>query len=225
MNLVRSKQRRGFTLLELLAVIATIAILASLLLPILGRTKVKALRANCISNLNQLGLGWAMYAQDNNGLLVESYPVNNPYAWVQGDVSLQSEASDENNIRNGKLFSYNPSLSIYRCPSDRGVMIAGERVQAVRSYSMNGFMGGRNPTLGHIPPSAGNFVMFYAKDSEIPRPSQLFVLLDEDERSIGDGFYVTDPDGRVWMDFPSISKHRHAFSFALNFADGHSEAW
>jgi hypothetical protein len=51
------------------------------------------------------------------------------------------------------------------------------------------------------------------------------VLVDEDERSINDGFFVTDPDARLWVDFPSISSHRHGYTYALNFADGHSEVW
>jgi hypothetical protein len=59
----------------------------------------------------------------------------------------------------------------------------------------------------------------------VPRPSQSWVVLDEDERSINDGFFVPDPTGRMWIDFPAISARRHNFSFALNFADGHSEVW
>ena len=29
----------------------------------------------------------------------------------------------------------------------------------------------------------------------------------------------------IWIDFPAISKHRHGYSYALDFADGHSEVW
>jgi len=225
MNVGRSIRRRGFTLLELLAVIATIAILAALLLPILSKARIKAQRTNCFSNLRQLGLAWAMYYNENNGLLAESYPVNNPSVWVQGDMSKLTEAGDVELLRQGKLYHYNQNDSIYRCPTDRGVTINGQTVSTVRSYSMNAFMGGRDPRAGVIPPTADGYVLTFAKDSELRRPSELWVLLDEDERSINDGFFVTDPTGHLWVDFPAISTHRHSFSFALNFADGHSEVW
>ena len=58
--------RRAFTLLiELLVVIAIIAILAALLLLALGRAKERAQRADCVSNLKQIGLAFAMYLNDH----------------------------------------------------------------------------------------------------------------------------------------------------------------
>jgi len=61
---MRKTRSAGFTLIELLVVIAIIAILAAILFPVFARARESARRANCLSNLKQLGTSFQMYAQD-----------------------------------------------------------------------------------------------------------------------------------------------------------------
>jgi prepilin-type N-terminal cleavage/methylation domain-containing protein len=56
---------KGFTLVEMLVVIAVIAILAALLLPAISAAKRKAQRTVCVHNLRQINLGIRMYADDS----------------------------------------------------------------------------------------------------------------------------------------------------------------
>jgi len=73
----------GFTLIELLVVIAIIAILAALLLPVLARSKEQGRRANCLSNLRQIGVACSTYADDNQSVLFTARPNGSDSAWVQ----------------------------------------------------------------------------------------------------------------------------------------------
>ncbi len=199
--------------------------LAALLLPVLGKAKVKAQQTSCLSNLRQLGFAWIMYYGDNQGYLAESYP-GSPQVWVKGDMRNAGEAVDLELLKAGKLYPYHRNPSVYRCPSDKGVVVDNVKLASVRSYSMNSFMGARAPGIGPIPPSATQFVPFFSRDSDLrSATSGLWVLIDEDERSIGDGFFVTDPNARIWYNFPTISSYRHNFAYTISFADSHAEVW
>jgi prepilin-type N-terminal cleavage/methylation domain-containing protein/prepilin-type processing-associated H-X9-DG protein len=65
----RGRGRRGFTLVELLVVVAIIALLIGVLLPALGRAQTMARIASCKSNLRQLVIGSLSFSNENDGLL------------------------------------------------------------------------------------------------------------------------------------------------------------
>ena len=64
-------RRGGFTLTELLVVIGLIAVLVSLLLPVIAKARAAAHSAGCLSNLRQMGVAWTTYTTENRGRLME----------------------------------------------------------------------------------------------------------------------------------------------------------
>jgi prepilin-type N-terminal cleavage/methylation domain-containing protein/prepilin-type processing-associated H-X9-DG protein len=227
-----SRRRRGFTLIELLVVIAIIAILAAMLLPALNRSKEKASSISCRNNLKQLTLAAMLYANDNADAIVPNYIADNN-AWVGGDVSKLPGATNVLDIQRAKLFLYNQSFAIYRCPADK-LNLAGRFVPRVRSYSLSGMMGiNSDGAASAVHPNIRENRKF--TEVKNPGPSTAFFFLDEQSdpmdlsgydtfSSIDDGYFaVNSTTGPViWQNCPSS---RHGNGGTLSFADGHVEMW
>lgn len=97
----QKKSRPGFTLVEMLVVIAIFALLAVISMPILGRTRAKGQQAACMSNLHQLGIAVMSYANDHEGYLpyaaysssIRWHTKLAPYIGVKGvGVELQDQS-------------------------------------------------------------------------------------------------------------------------------------
>jgi prepilin-type N-terminal cleavage/methylation domain-containing protein len=121
-----SQKHDAFTLIELLVVIAIIAILAGMLLPALAKAKARAQRINCVSNLKQVGVGFRLFSNDNNGTYPNSNLVNQ--CWM-------NFASAGNEIT---------SPRVLLCPSDINKPLPGLSVPTDFSINTNGFAYVRN---------------------------------------------------------------------------------
>jgi prepilin-type N-terminal cleavage/methylation domain-containing protein len=205
--------RDGFSLIELLLVVAIISILAALLLPSLGAAQAKGKQAACANHLKQLALAFHMYTADNDGRLVENSPAS---PWVGGSMKIPAESTNQTLIRQGKLFPYANQPDLYRCPADPSQTAGRPRT---RSYSMNSWMGSRYMETYQRTNDFRSFV----RESELASggPSRLWVILDENELSIDDAwFLVTMDDSRPFASLPAA---RHSRGYGLNFADAHVE--
>jgi prepilin-type N-terminal cleavage/methylation domain-containing protein len=227
-----NRKKAAFTLIEILIVIAIIAILAALLLPALSTAKAKGLRISCMNNLRQLGVGCQVYTADNDGRLVENWPYAlqpslETNCWMHGNMRSGLDATNQALLRTGKLFPYANNPNSYHCPADRStagsVVTAGSgSAPRVRSYSMNSWMGSRymereQPTFNQRP------YRTFVRDSELnaATPASLFVIADEHESTIDDSFFfISMNDTDVFMNYPGT---RHDRGYALSFADAHVE--
>jgi len=109
----------AFTLVELLMVIAVIALIAAMLLPSLSRSKASAQRAQCAGNLRQLGLASQMYWDDNRGtcFLWQLGATNGGRLYWFGWLQDGSEGQREFDPLPGALYPYLRVHAIGICPA------------------------------------------------------------------------------------------------------------
>jgi prepilin-type N-terminal cleavage/methylation domain-containing protein/prepilin-type processing-associated H-X9-DG protein len=219
--------RSGFTLVELLVVIAVIAILASLLLPALSKGKARAQTIDCIDHLRQLQLCWHMYAHDNNDTLTPNNFVYNvsmgttippvlgtdEVSWCRSLAPYDTNAiSDTNSL----LFDYNRNPAIYHCSADQSTVSGRPDLLRNRSFNMSNSLNLQIYGNDH-----------FEKEGAIKVPTALFVFIDTDADEILDSTFGVTSIGDFfqdyWLDIPA-SRH-NTRSCNLTFADGHVETW
>ena len=232
-----SGYRPALTLVELLVVIAVIAILIALLHPALSAARARARQVECLNNLKQLQICAKLYSLDYDDFLPPNRNVyyvgtdkqtagfSDRMTWCAG---LAPHDTTTENVERGLLFKYNKSTEIYRCPSDKSRVRTPEgkllNLPRTRSYNLSQSINGLPYPPGSSAPPG------FAKESEIddPKPSRLIFFVGVHEDSIYDSHFGIPPKGWPsadephWWDLPA---DRHSQGCIFSFADGHVERW
>ena len=198
------RKQSGFTLIELLVVIAIIAILAAILFPVFARARENARKANCQSNLKQIGTAARMYAQD--------YDETNTLLWYDMDGSGDQTADVDYTWRTA-LYPYVKNAGLFQCTSKK-----------MTSTFVVGFDQGKNGGYGlnAVHWATGNPVPPYGQaDSAVEYPSSTILAGETNggESFANDGAnthgFVRSPSGT----YPEAWRHSDGSCYL--YCDGH----
>ena len=231
----QGKSVKAFTLIELLVVIAIIAILAAMLLPALNMAKQRAQSISCLSNLKQLGLGMAMYADDFKGVSPGwGWEFHDP-AWAYPPDRVIQPGEIEADVTTGLIWDYaGKSPKVYLCPAytDRNLGQRSSKVWGMQpmahhiysyptnwSYAANG-----NAAYAINQQSGPNLSLDLKVSSLHTSPSTTLMIYEEYGNStVG---YVDSIDLFSGLNDPNVLGDHlgiyHAKVGTLAFFDGHA---
>jgi type II secretory pathway pseudopilin PulG len=222
-------------LVELLVVVVIIAIMASLLIPVLSKAKQQSAGAKCLDNQKQLAIALHMYAEDNADRIVQTadyltgeeiYPAGgfwggprpSPHLWSNPETALQ--AVQNGLIASNAFYFYCGNLAIYHCPGDsrttRSPFLDHPNGWAYDSYARTQNLGGEPH---HEFWGAGDT---YRKLTAILRPAATFSMMEgADWRgyNVGTWSVFWSEGGFDWQNPPAVS---HLRASSVGFADGHA---
>jgi prepilin-type processing-associated H-X9-DG protein len=215
--------------MELLVVVAIIALLASLLLPAITRAKEQGKRIQCLNNHKQLLITWELYSVDyaNRMALNGHPPMGVPpdvKLWMfgsHGRVETKTDPAFLISPRYASFADYLKTAAVYKCPSDPMLAPAsnGRKVPTIISYAMNCYLSPVGVVSNIVVRAVSEKV--YYRVSEIELPAKRFVFIDGNPHSICcPAFMVHPPSVEGFFHYPG-ALHRGAAN--VSFVDGHVE--